>query len=303
MIIFSKRNFVVVAILATFGMGGAWIASVPHPLLDRDIPAHVANIENGKLLYNIGGCISCHSAGPKVKDAAADSPVGGKPLVTPIGILYPPNITPDAETGLGKWSNADFVNAMQKGLSPGGDHLIPALPYTSYAHMSVGDILDIKAYLATLPPVKNPETPYDVKFLPLIRRGLGLWKWVGLDETKWQPTTTQSVSWNRGAYLVAGPGHCAECHTPRTAFLSSDTSRMYAGGPHPEGKGMVPSLRNLIGRERYKDVADLVLAFQNGEELGYDRMASGGMGQVRLHIASLPEADIKAIAEYITSLK
>jgi mono/diheme cytochrome c family protein len=293
----------VVAILATFGVGGAWVASSPHPLSETDMPAHTANMENGKLLYNIGGCISCHSAGPNVKEAAADSPAGGKPLVTPIGTLYPPNITPDPETGIGKWSNANFVNAMQKGLSPTGEHLIPALPYTSYAHMSVGDILDIKAYLATLPPVKNPDTPYDVKFLPVIRRGLGLWKWVGLDETKWQPVASETVSWNRGAYLVAGPGHCAECHTPRTAYLSSDTSRMYAGGPHPEGKGMVPSLRNLVGRERYKDAADLVLAFQNGEELGYDKMASGGMGQVRLHLASLPEADIQAIADYITSLK
>jgi mono/diheme cytochrome c family protein len=297
------QNFVRFAVLAASGLGVFWLASAPHPLTEADIPAHTANIENGKLLYNIGGCMSCHAAGPNVKEAASGLPAGGRPLVTPIGTLYPPNITADPETGIGKWSNADFVNAMQKGLSPEGRHLIPALPYTSYAHMSVGDILDIKAYLATLPPAKNPDTPYEVKFLPIIRRGLGLWKWVGLDETKWKPVTTQSASWNRGAYLVAGPGHCSECHTPRTVFLSPDTSHMFAGGPHPEGKGMVPSLNNLVGRGRYKDASDLMLAFQNGEELGYDKMASGGMGQVRSHIASLPEADIKAIAEFITSLK
>lgn len=301
--IFSKRNIAVAGFLAVAISGGLWVASAPRPLRSEDIPAHTANIANGKLLYNIGGCISCHSAGPNVKEAAADSPAGGKALVTPIGTLYPPNITSDAETGLGKWSDADFVNAMQKGLSPDGEHLIPAFPYTSYAHMSVGDVLDIKAYLATLPPVVNPETPHQVALLPVIRRGLGLWKWVGLDETKWQPTAPQSVSWNRGAYLVTGAGHCGECHTPRTLYLSSDMSRMFAGGPHPEGKGVVPSLRNLVGRGRYKDAADLVLAFQNGEEMGYDKMASGGMGQVRSHIASLPEEDIKAIAEYITSLK
>ena len=238
-----------------------------------------------------------------MKTAAADAPAGGKALITPIGTLYPPNITFDEDTGLGKWTDANFVNAMQKGLGLNGEHLIPALPYTSYAHMSVGDVLDIKAYLQTLPTVKNPDTPYDVKLLAVVRRGIGLWKWAGLDETKWQPDTGETASWNRGAYLVAGPGHCAECHTPRTIFLSSDTSRMFAGGPHPEGKGMVSSLRKLVERRRYKDAADLVLAFQNGEELGYDKMASGGMGQVRAHISSLPEDNIKAIAEYLTSLK
>lgn len=285
------------------GAAIGWFASAPYPLTAADIPTHVANVENGKLLYNIGGCISCHAAGPNVKNASADSPAGGKALVTPIGTLYPPNITADLATGIGKWTDVDFVNAMQKGIGPDSEHLIPAFPYTSYAKMSVGDVLDIKAYLQTLPTVNNPETPHEVRFLPVIRRGLGLWKWVGLDEDKWQPSLTQSVSWNRGAYLVAGPGHCSECHTPRTSFMSSDVSRMFQGGPHPEGKGKVPSLRNLIGRGQYKDTADLVLAFQNGEEMGYDRMASGGMSQVRTHIASLPEADIKAIAEFISSLK
>ncbi|MDE2447266.1 MAG: c-type cytochrome [Alphaproteobacteria bacterium] len=271
---------------------------MPHPLRPADIPAHTANIENGKLLYNIGGCISCHMS---VGDAAV--PSGGKPLSTPIGMLYPPNLTPDPETGLGKWSDVDFVNAMQKGLRPDGSYLIPAFPYTSYAHMKVEDVMDIKAYLASLPPVQNKVMPHAVVALPLIRRGLGLWQWIGLDSTKFVPEPTQSERWNRGAYLVIGPGHCAECHTPRTLLMSSDVSRMFAGGPHPDGKGQVPSLRSLAERGRYKDVKDLVLAFQNGEELGYDKMSSGGMGEVRKHIASLPQADVEAIAEYLMSLK
>jgi mono/diheme cytochrome c family protein len=301
--IFSKRNIASLAVLALAGFGVFWVASAPHPLTDADIPAHTANVENGKLLYNIGGCISCHAAGPQVKDAAADSPAGGKALVTPIGTLYPPNITPDNETGIGKWSDLNFINAMQKGLSVDGQHLIPAFPYTSYVHMSMGDVLDIKAYLASLPAVKNPNTPHDVFALPIIRRGLGLWKLIGLDDATWQPNAKQTVSWNRGAYLVQGPGHCSECHTPRTLFMSSDSSRLFQGGPHPEGKGRVPSLRDLSGRGRYKDQADLILAFQNGEEMGYDKMSSGGMGDVRKHIASLPEADVAAIAEYVMSLK
>ena len=296
--IFSKRNLGALALLAVSGLLVFWVASAPHPFSAADIPAHTADLENGKLLYNIGGCISCHAS-----EADAAVPAGGKPFTTPIGVLYPPNLTPDPETGLGKWSNVDFVNAMQKGLHPDGAHLIPAFPYTSYAHMNVEDVLDIKAYLASLPAVKNQTPPHEVAFLPIIRRGLGLWKWLGLDESKWRPDTIQSVSWNRGSYLVNGPGHCSECHTPRTIFMSSNTSKMFEGGRHPEGKGKVPSLRGLVERQRYKDVADLVLAFQNGEMLGYDKMSSGGMGAVQSNLSKLPEDDLKAIAEYILSLK
>lgn len=298
--IFSKGT-ILSAALAGFAI--FWFASAPHPMTANELPAHVGNVANGKLLYDIGGCISCHQTSSNLVGAVVGSPAGGKALVTPIGTLYPPNLTPDIETGLGAWSDVDFVNAMQRGLSPQGEHLIPAFPYTSYAHMKVEDVLDIKAYLASLAPVANPATPHGVNFLPIIRRGLGLWKWIGLDDAQWSEDKSQSASWNRGSYLVQGPGHCSECHTPRTIFMSSDVSKLFLGGPHPEGKGKVPSLRNLIQRGRYKDVADLVLAFQNGEELGYDKMSSGGMGDVRTHIASLPAADIQAIAEFIVSLK
>ncbi len=278
-----------------------WVASSPRPLATAE--AHTANIENGKKLYNIGGCISCHGASADLKNVSADSPAGGKPLKTPIGIIYAPNLTPDAETGLKYWTEVDFVNAMQKGLAPNGEHLIPAFPYTSYTHMTQGDVLDIKAYLQTFAAVKNEVPPNEVILQPILRRGLGIWKWIGLNETKWQPDAAQTASWNRGSYLVTGPGHCSECHTPRTFTMSSNTALMFQGGPHPEGKGIVPNIRGLIERKRYKDAADLVMAFQNGEELGYDKMASGGMGEVRKHISLLPEDDIKAIAEYITSLQ
>jgi mono/diheme cytochrome c family protein len=302
--IFQPRNLAALALLiAASGLLVFGMATRTHPLSATDIPVHTANIENGKLLYNAGGCISCHAPGPDLKDVAADVPAGGKPMKTPIGTLYPPNLTPDPETGLGNWTETDFVNAMQKGISPDGQHLIPAFPYTSYAHMKITDVLDIKAYLATLAPVKNQAKPHEIVLATITRRGIGLWKHIGFDETPWAPDPSQSESWNRGSYLVNGPGHCNECHTPRTVFMASDDSRKFMGGPHPEGKGKVPSLRSLIERGRYKDQADLVLAFQNGEELGYGHMGSGGMGDVQSNLAKLPDADVKAIAEYVTSLK
>lgn len=301
--IFQPRNLAALALIVVSGLMVFGETTRTHPLSATDIPAHTANVENGKTLYIAGGCISCHAPGPALKDVSADVPAGGKPLKTPIGTLYPPNLTPDPETGLGNWTETDFVNAMQKGISPSGEHLIPAFPYTSYTSMKIGDVLDIKAYLATLPAVKNPPRPPDILLAGFMRRGLGLWKYLGLDETPWVPDPAKSESWNRGSYLVNGPGHCNQCHTPRTIFMASDISRQFMGGPSPAGKGKVPPLRSLIERGRYKDQADLVLAFQNGEELGYTAMSSGGMGEVQSNISQLPEADVKAIAEYVTSLK
>jgi mono/diheme cytochrome c family protein len=291
------------ALFAVLGLVVFWAVSMPWPLSQSDLPKHTANIENGKLIYNVGGCISCHAPGPDVKDVAADVPAGGKPLATPIGILYPPNLTPETETGMGHWTDLDFVNAMQRGLSPSYQHLIPAFPYTSYAQMSTEDVLDLRAYLATLPKVKNHVKPHEVMFQAVVRRGLGAWKWIGFSSDKFKPDANQSASWNRGAYLVNGPGHCSECHTPRTVFMTSDLSQKFFGGPHPDGKGKVPSLRGLVERGKYKDLKDLVSAFQSGEELGYDKMSSGGMSEVRRNLAQLPEADLSAIAEYILSLK
>ena len=265
------------------------------------MPEHTADPANGQRLFNAAGCLSCHK--PGAKDADAALPSGGTPLKTPIGIFYPPNLTPDPETGIGQWSDLDFVNAVQRGIAPGGIHLIPAFPYTSYAAMRTKDVLDIRAYLTTLPPVVSPARPANVPASFLLRRGIGLWKWLGLDTTQWQPDPAQSETWNRGSYLVNGPGHCAECHTPRTLLMVRDRAREFAGGPHPEGVGKVPSLRDLGGRGRYKDVKDLTLALQFGETLGYEKLSAGGMAAVQVNLSKLPEEDVAAIAEFLMSLK
>lgn len=280
-----------------------WLLSAPHPLEATALPQHTPDAVNGQLLYHAAGCVSCHMPSPDLAGVDKSVPAGGAPLKTPVGTFYPMNLTPDPETGLGKWTDIQFVNAVMRGISPDGGHLIPALPYTSYARMKVEDILDIKAYLATLPAVKSPERPAEIPMAFLTRRGIGLWKWIGLDTTTWSPDPSQSASWNRGSYLVNGPGHCAECHTPRNMFMALDTARAFAGGPHPEGEGRVPSLVGLIERGRYKDARDIASALQFGEMLGYDKISSGGMGQVQRNISQLPEPDILAIGEYLASLK
>jgi mono/diheme cytochrome c family protein len=298
-----KRKLQILVALALLGFGAFWAVTTPTPVMPEMPPVRTANLENGKLLFNVGGCISCHKAGEGLTDVAAGLPAGGKPLKTPIGTLYPPNLTPDPETGLGSWKFYEFEAAMQQGLHRDGSNLIPAFPYGSYRSMKPEDVADLFAYLQSLPSVKNQVPPHDVFGLKIMRRGLKFWKARALANPVWQPDASKSESWNRGAYLVNGPGHCQECHTPRDLFMMSDASRAFMGGPHPEGKGTVPSLLRLVERKRYKDQADLVSAFQNGETFGYEHMSSGGMGEVQTNLSKLPEADLNAISEYLLSLK
>lgn len=299
----SAKFWRTLALLAVLGFAVFWWLTIPRPLTAADIPAHTPDLANGERMYNAGGCHSCHLPAKDLAGVDASLPAGGAPLKTPIGILYPPNLTPDPETGIGTWTDAEFASAMMRGIGKDGEHLIPAFPYTSYAHMRMEDVLDVKAYLATLTPVRNPSRESAVPLEPVVRRGLGLWKLVGLNTAPVAADPAQSESWNRGAYLVNGPGHCNECHTPRTLLMTSDMSRALSGGPHPDGDGKVPSLHDLMGRKRYKDAADLTLALQNGELLGYDKMSSGGMGAVQTNISKLPEAEVRAIADYLVTLK
>jgi mono/diheme cytochrome c family protein len=299
-----RNGFRVLVLIAALGLAAFWIISAPRPLTIGDLPeSYSPDIKNGEAMYHIGGCHSCHQAPKDFSAAAVDLPVGGRALTTPIGVLYPPNLTPDMETGIGKMSDLAFVDAMQNGVGRDGSHLIPAFPYTSYAKMKTEAVLDIRAYLMSLPPVVNATPPHNVIALPLVRRGLGLWKIIGFTTKKISDDPAQDVSWNRGRYLVDGPGHCTECHTPRTALMTSDMTNYLGGGPHPDGQGKVPSLRDLVGRGKYKDAADLASALEFGEVMGYEHISSGGMAAVQTNISKLPQADIKAIANYLATLK
>jgi mono/diheme cytochrome c family protein len=266
------------------------------------LPVYDADPARGKVMYRAGGCISCHKA--SATSGVTGPPTGGAPFETPVGTFWPGNLTPDPETGLGDWTADQFVDAMTRGVSPDRRHYFPAFPYTSYRNMRVEDLLDLWAYLRGLEAVRSPGRAPDIPMLGLARRAVGLWKRLALDEPGFCPAQDRSEAWNRGAYLVNGPGHCGECHTPRNKLMIPDQSRAFAGGPHPRGdEGEVPSLLDLEGRGRYSGVSDLTLALQFGETLGYDKLSSGGMADVQMNLAMLPEDDLRAIAEYLLSLK
>jgi mono/diheme cytochrome c family protein len=298
----THRTLAAAAIVLAVAALALWGLTRPDPLPASAIPAHVADLRNGETLYHAGSCLACHAAPAGAAGSDRGLPAGGTPFPTPIGTFYPQNLTPDAETGLGRWSEVDFVNAMTRGLAPDGRHYFPAFPYASYRSMTTTDLLDLRAYLMSQPPVKAVHPPHDVPQLGLARRGVGLWKRLAFRQTTFEPEPGHSPSWTRGAYLANAPGHCGECHTPKDWLRVADERRYMAGGPHPGGEGKVPSLRGLVARKKYEGVDDLVLALQNGETLGYENLSSGGMAAIQESLARLPESDLRALSEYLLSL-
>jgi mono/diheme cytochrome c family protein len=293
-------------IAAALALGAVLVAAVFFVLTaarpsDRLLPAHTPDVANGEMLFHAGGCMACHK--PPFGADDSDLPTGRAAFSTPIGTMYPGNLTPDPDTGIGRWTAEEFVDAMTEGVSPDHRHYFPAFPYTSYRNMRDEDVLDLRAYLMSLPPVRSSQRDADVPMIGLARRIVGLWKRFAFRGRTFRPDPDRDAVWNRGAYLVQGPGHCGECHTPRNALMILDDSRQLEGGPHPRGEGHVPSLRNLIDRGRYADAADLTLALQFGETLGYDKLSSGGMAAVQMNLARLPEDDLRAISEYVVSLR
>jgi mono/diheme cytochrome c family protein len=217
-----------------------------------------------------------------------------------------PNISPDPADGIGAWSETEFVNAFTKGTSRRGRHLFPAFPYTSYAHMRLEDVRDLFAYLKTLPPVAGRVRRHELGFPFNVRRLVGFWKLLFFQSGAFSPDPTQSAQWNRGAYLVNGPGHCAECHSPRNMLGAIIESERFAGGPTPDGKGFVPNI-TPIGLQHWGDdnVAwsqkDIATLLADGMTPSGD-YAGGPMAEVIRNTAELSAADREAIAAYILSL-
>jgi len=295
----------VAAALALAAAGGAILFATltrPRPLAAGGLaPGYAPDLANGEVVYRAGACYACHQPPPDAVVADRALPSGGAPMPTPAGTFYPGNLTPHP-TGIGAWSELDFVQAMTRGVSPDGRHYFPAFPYPAYAAMRVEDLRDLWAYLRGLPPVDAPARAADVPAAPLARRAVGLWKLAAGETPPFRPDPARGDAWNRGAYLVAAPGHCGECHTPRDLLKVRDERRALAGAPHPAEEGTVPSLRGLVARGRYADAADLATALRYGESLGYDKLASGGMGKIQSELARLPDADLAAMAEYLVSL-
>ncbi|WP_414473777.1 c-type cytochrome [Microvirga sp. M2] len=260
---------------------------------------HKPDPDNGRVMFFAGGCTSCHAT-PNQDDKLRLG--GGFALKSPFGTFHVPNISPHKQDGIGSWSTADFIRAMHEGTSPEGRHYYPAFPYTSYQRMRLEDLADLFAFLQTLPAVDGTAPPHDLPFPYSIRRGVGLWKLAFLDGKPFTPDPSKSESWNRGAYLVNGPGHCAECHSERNFAGAIIEERRFAGGPNPEGgRGSVPNITPSPSGIGGWTEDELVTLLTTGETPNFDTVG-GPMGSVVHNTAQLPETDRRAIAEYLLSL-
>jgi mono/diheme cytochrome c family protein len=259
------------------------------------LPSRTPDLANGKEMFFAGGCSSCHAV-PGQDDKTRLG--GGLALKSPFGTFYPPNISADPNDGIGKWNEADFVTAMTKGTSPDGRHYFPAFPYTSYQHMRTEDVRDLFAYLKTLPAVQGRVRDHDVPFPFNIRRLVGGWKFLFFRDTKIQDIDSASV-WRRGEYLVNGPGHCAECHSPRNALGAIIQSQRFAGGPNPEGEGWIPNITQQALKDYSED--DIAYLLETGSTPD-GNMIGGPMGPVIRNLAQLTPEDRNAMAAYIKSL-
>ncbi len=291
------RKLVTVAIAAAAFAGAAlWFFTAPQTIPESVLAPHTPDLANGRTMFLIGGCSSCHAV-PEQEDATRLG--GGLALNSPFGVFYVPNISSDKMDGIGSWSEAQFVTAMAKGTSPAGEHLYPALPYTSYQRMRLDDLRDLFAYLKTLPAISGKVRDHALSFPFNIRRGVGLWKMLFLDGRPFAPDPAQSAQWNRGAYLANGPGHCAECHSPRNFLGAIIASRRFTGGPSPTGQGGVPDITQ--GKLHDWKVEELAETLATGMTADAD-LVGGLMMEVVANTRQLSAADREAIAVYLKSL-
>jgi mono/diheme cytochrome c family protein len=263
------------------------------------LPDHSFDLVNGERIFNAGGCASCHSSG--AKDAEVPELGGGLAMDTDFGIFHAPNISPHKSNGIGSWTMLEFASAMLKGVSPEGQHLYPSFPYTSYTRMQITDVMDLKSYLDTLPPVAKINLPHELKFPWNIRDGIGLWKVLNLNSDPIIDVPTGNNKLLLGRYLVEGPGHCGECHTPRNWSGGLNTKDWLAGAPNPEGEGKVPNITpgaETLGQWSEKDIAYYL---KSGFTPDYDTVGSS-MVEVQENMSKLSDEDRKAIAAYLKAV-
>ncbi len=293
------RKLAILALIAIVAAGGAeafLIITIPQSIPPSALGPHTPDLANGRTMFYAGGCAACHATPGQADHTRLG---GGRAIKTAFGTFYAPNISPDAKDGIGGWSEADFLTALTKGNSPSGEHYFPVFPYPSYQNMRLDDVRDLFAFLKTLPAVAGRARAHDIRFPFGIRRLLGGWKSLFLAREQFHPDPAQAPAWQRGAYLVNGPGHCAECHSPRNALGGIVAAERFAGGPEPEGDGWVPN----ITQAKLADwsVKDIAYMLETGDMPDGDS-AGGSMVEVVKSIAQLSPADRDAIAVYIKSL-
>ncbi|MGX1349613.1 mono/diheme cytochrome c family protein [Bradyrhizobium elkanii] len=276
------------------GAAALWLVATQRAQAGGSDPQEFTEIERGRYLAITSDCASCHTV-PGGKPFA-----GGRPIETPFGSIVAPNITPDLETGIGAWSEEAFDAAVRKGVRPNGARLYPAMPYNAYTKMSRDDVDAIRAYLNSLDPVSNAVIADTLPFPFNIRAAMRVWDALYFKAGEFKPDPAKSAEWNRGAFLVDGPGHCGACHTPKT-FLGGDRTDQYLRGSYLQGwsaPDITNDKRTGLGEWSAEDVASYL-------KTGHNRIsaATGPMAEaVTLSTSHMTDEDTRAIAAYLKSL-
>ena len=281
-------------------LGSVVLAAMP--LASMAAADGAAAVERGRYLAAAGNCVSCHTSEEGQPFA------GGLAFATPFGTLYSTNITPDEETGIGKWSKEDFVRAVRQGVRPDGAHLYPAFPYTAYTKLSDDDVGALFAYFKTLPAVDSANTENQLKFPFNQRWTLGIWKAMYFDEARFTPDKSKSAPLNRGAYLVEALGHCSSCHSPRNFMGAERSGLAMTGGEYTDKVATgelrtwsAPNLTSAPNGLKSWPLEDLSAYLHTGRN-GFTE-TFGPMNEVIMNSTRhLSEADTRAIATYIKSL-
>ncbi|QRI64330.1 cytochrome c [Shinella sp. PSBB067] len=290
-----------IVVIGALGAGAFLFLTAPERLpAETWATAGEPDLANGERLFHAGGCASCHAA-PGAPDDQKRVLAGGLALKSPFGTFHAPNISPDETAGIGAWTLAEFGDAMKRGTGRNGEHLYPSFPYASYARMTVTDVRDLYGYLKTLPKSGNVAPEHELPFPFNIRLALGGWKFLYLNEAPRVDLANADETVKHGQYLVEGPGHCGECHTPRDMLGGLKTDQWLAGGPNPEGEGRIPDITPVEGRFGSWSAGDIVNYLETGFTPEFDSVG-GAMVSVQKNMAQLPKEDREAIAAYLKAI-
>lgn len=285
-----------VILAVVIGLAGLWITR-PKSDGPEVFSGLTADPEHGEWVFTAAGCASCH-----MDDHASGEDklvlTGGQPFASPFGTFYAPNISMDPDVGIGSWEAVDLWNALHHGTSPKGRHYYPVLPYGAYVHLEPQDVLDLFAFMQTLPEDDTPSLAHDIPFPFSIRTGLGGWKLLFFKDD-WVLENADTPELERGRLIVEGLGHCAECHTPRNPLGGLKTGAEWlSGAPNPAGRGSFP---DLTPPELDWSEADLVEYFTSGFTPEFDS-AGGHMALVVENMSALPVEDRQAVVAYLKTL-
>ncbi len=291
-----KRFFLFTAFIALLvGLAGL-VLTRPQRMDQSQLDGLNPDLARGEIVFHAAGCASCHSP----PDAVGEEKLmlsGGRRFETEFGTFIAPNISSHPEVGIGSWSALDLANALIHGTGPEGQHYFPAFPYTSYANMSVEDVVSLHAFLGTLPAVATESEVHEVRFPFNIRRGLGGWKLLFMSPG-WVLDGDLTDQQRHGRYLVEALGHCAECHTPRNGLGGMQRDLWLTGAPNPSGKGRIPGL--TVDQLDWSE-ADIAEYLKSGFTPDYDS-AGGEMVDVIENTSRLTDEDRLAIAAYLKAI-